>query len=105
MSNHDHPYFQLRDGRRLLLPLPPNLAEFNMAGNGREFGEFLAFYDGTTQTGATFYTESQVWHLQHPLAREVFWTNCELMEGLAAGRGVVTAMVAAALDADKASTH
>ncbi len=103
MSEQTQPYFQLHDGRRLALPLPPNLAEFGMAGNGREFGEFLAFYDGTSQTGALFYFESQVWHLQHPMPRAVFWTNCELLASLVPSRDVAAAMANKA--ADKATSH
>lgn len=103
MTEQARPYIHLVDGRRIVLPIPPALAEFALPGNSRQFGEFLAFYDGTSQTGALFYFESQVWHLQHPMPREVFWTNCELLDGLAPSREVVAAMAAAA--AATGTTH
>lgn len=96
MSDHAQPCIHLVDGRRITLPVPPALAEFALPGNSRQFGEFLAFYDGTSQTGALFYFESQVWHLQHPMPRDVFWTNCELLAALAPSREVVAAMAAEA---------
>ena len=83
----------LGDGTRLQLPQPPRLAEFAMAGNGRQFGQFLAFYDGTTHTGALYYFEARTWHLHQPAQRDLFWAQCELLDSLAPSREAVASVV------------
>jgi hypothetical protein len=82
----------LGDGTRLQLPQPPALAEFALPGNGRQFGQFLAFYDGTTQTGALYYFEARTWHLHQPTQRDLFWAQCELLDSLAPSQEVTASM-------------
>lgn len=84
----------LGDGTHLQLPQPPDLAEFALPGNGRQFAQFLAFYDGTTQTGALYYFEARTWHLHQPAQRDVFWTQCELLDALAPSQEVAASLAA-----------
>ncbi|MCI4566382.1 hypothetical protein [Lysobacter sp. CFH 32150] len=79
MKQQERRYFDLPDGRKLPLPLLPNLDEFLLAGNFREFteGRFWAFFDDDTRTGATYQWDHQLWHLHQPHTRESFWAYCE----------------------------
>lgn len=78
MSNTNKITIELADGRRATLELPnlPNLAEFVLSGNVREFGDFLAFYDPTTDTGAQFAHATAGWTLWQPVARDDFFRMC-----------------------------
>ena len=93
----------LGDGSRLQLPQAPDLAEFALPGNGRQFGQFLAFYDGTTQTGGLYYLEARTWHLHQPAERGLFWAQCELLDSLAPSQDVAAMLVAG--NAPSATTH
>ena len=94
----------LGDGTRLQLPQPPALAEFALPGNGRQFGQFLAFYDGTTQTGALYYFEARTWHLHQPADREMFFAQCVMLDSLAPSQEAV-ATVAGAVNSHTRTTH
>lgn len=79
MTDPKHPCMRLADGRILPLPLPLNVHEFGLAGNAREFSEFLSFFDPMSGTGALFYPKSATWQLVTPTTRDVFAQHCELL--------------------------
>lgn len=80
MSNTNKITIELDDGRRATLELPnlPNLAEFVLSGNWRDFGEFLTFYDPTTDTGAQFSHATAGWTLWQPVGRDDFFRMCAI---------------------------
>ena len=72
------------DGTSRKIPLPPipDLAEFALQGNWRQFTQFLACFDGTSNTAAIFYYGTQCWHLNYPADRELFWRQCQFLDSL-----------------------
>lgn len=75
------PAFRLADGRVFKLPALPDLTEFRLSGNWRFFplAGMACFYDQTTATGATLFTENSFWVIQQPVTREHYWLYCELL--------------------------
>ena len=75
MTDQERRYFTLPNGDRLPLPYLPNLAEFQLPGNFREYPqqEAYAFYDDDTRTGAIYRVEECAWRLVQPCTRQAFW--------------------------------
>ena len=71
---------------------PPNLAEFALPGNARQFTQLMALFDGTTQTGAMYYYATETWQMQQPVERELFWAHCQLMDSLMPSQDVAAAL-------------
>lgn len=76
--------YRLLDGRVILAPVLPDLAEFALVGNHRAFADFAAFYDEGSMTGALYYHGARKWLLQHPIGRAEFWEDCEQLVTLGA---------------------
>ncbi len=100
-----HPFIRLADGSMLPLPKHPDLQEFVLPGNAREFPQFLAFHDPATETGAVYSYRASMWQTIWPCKAEEFWRHCiRIAQDLAGQPGGELAMMAAS-DAPDAIRH
>lgn len=84
----------MADGTVFKVPLPqiPDLGEFSLEGNWRVFHQFLACFDGTSNTSAIFYFDAHCWHLNSPADRELFWAQCQLLDSLTPSQEAIVAL-------------
>ena len=74
-----HPFIRLADGSVLPLPKNPDLHEFALPGNAREFPQFLAFHDPISSTGAIYSRRASLWQTLWPCKADEFWRYCILL--------------------------